>query len=622
MFYNVVSPGNVNRNDFQGEVGAFFSNFSGETVVITELGRWVLHGNNQSHTLSVYDLESDVLMGMVEVDCKGVNAGEFVWGRLSTPIEVSPNQVIALMSSERSGGDQWVNAYSSPRLPGGGEFIGKEDIGAFGSATRVEGGELTSTGGWGLTHGHVSFKYSSPVPGWTKEGNVYTTNGEYFQIRSAIEDSSSGDIIGIPEGRFFWDRGISINRPVTLQGAGIGETIIDIGKDATPGWTTTLISLTDGATLKGISFYDSPEAKNNLFSTGAAKDWRVTEVEYVQQGGQGGYFGFIQYSERGLIDNCVITGDAGNAELVFVRGPTNAWDVPNTLGSSNNVFIENCTWNGSGYVCDANSAARVVVRYNTINGGIKVDGHGVWSNGGPQLGVRHMEVYGNRWTKTDGAWPAIEMRGGTGMVFDNAADAENASNMAWFYLTEYGVFNNNGAFYPNFQTPADYPIRDQIGRGMYQTPGDWRTAVGQPMYVWNNLKGGSAWPLSYKVIKEEALNHYRSQTGDENASFGWEDVVRSDRDYFRQVHGGGFDGSSGVGVGTFSEMRAIVPTKVGVGFWVTDKGEWNETNGEMPDGELYRWNGSSWALHYVPYLYPHPGFGPRVPSDPSNLRFK
>ena len=79
------------------------------------------------------------------------------------------------------------------------------------------------------------------------------------------------------------------------------------------------------------------------------------------------------------------------------------------------------------------------------------------------------------------------------------------------------------------------------------------------------------------------------------------EFLLDDIDYFNEDES--FDGSSGVGVGTASEMAAITGTKQFVGFWVTDEGDWN-TDGT--DGRLYIWDGNSWEQYYEPYTYPHP----------------
>lgn len=456
--------------------------------------------------------------------------------------------------------------------------------------------------------------------GFTKSGTIYTTDGSRDDAGRAIEDANPGDTITIPEGTFGWGESssgiLSIFKSVNVVGAGIDKTIINILSTASSGTAGTIQFYLDGdESFSGVTINGPATGDHSPFSVSGYKapgTWRISNVKYVQQSGDGSYFVFANtQSNAGLIDHCVVTGGAGNSELIFLRGLPNSWDTDDSLGGAGNVFVENCTFNGSGYVCDANANARMVVRYCTITGGIKVDGHGVWSNSNPARGVRHMEIYGNHWTSTAEAWPAMEIRGGSGMIFNNVADLGPGVNGAWFYLTEYGVFNNNGNF-TQYQTPANYPIRDQIGRGKYATAGDFTTATSQPLYAWNNLKGGAQWPFSYKAIPQQAFDVYGS-------TFGWEDIVKADRDYFQWSSS--FDGTTGIGVGTAAQMHAITPVKTGVGYWVTDEGEWNSLN-PGPDGRLYVWNGSAWVLKYTPYTYPHPLVlpAPTPPAAPKNLR--
>ena len=120
-----------------------------------------------------------------------------------------------------------------------------------------------------------------------------------------------------------------------------------------------------------------------------------------------------------MIDNCRLTGRAGNAELIFGRGPSNAWQTNHTLGTADNIFVEDCTFNGAGYVNDANSNARMVVRYNTITGPNQVDGHGVASITPPRI-YRNIELYGTTYTTTALAWAANDLRGPTLLAVHNS----------------------------------------------------------------------------------------------------------------------------------------------------------------------------------------------------------
>ena len=168
-------------------------------------------------------------------------------------------------------------------------------------------------------------------------------------------------------------------------------------------------------------------------------------------------------------------------------------------------------------------------------------------------------------------------------------------------LKEYGCL----AAWPNFgniyQTPNDYPIKDQVGVGA-----DPQMGGSAPDYLWNNTKAGAAQVLNWHPIPEAAIAHYTNETGDAFATFTMADIIKPDRDFFNQTTNA-FDGSTGVGIGTKAQMLAITPTKANVGFWVTNEASWNTTLPSNTSGQLYAWNGSAWALKYTPLTYPHPG---------------
>jgi hypothetical protein len=292
-----------------------------------------------------------------------------------------------------------------------------------------------------------------------------------------------------------------------------------------------------------------------------------------------------------------------------------------------------------------------VVRYCTVTGTTKIDGHGLASNTPPR-GVRQMEVYGNRWTAVSNFWQAIEIRGGTGMVFDNTA--AGTATGAWFYLTDYGYLGVWANFNSTYQTPGNYPIKDQIGVGM-----DPKASGSEPYYVWNNVQSGAPWVRSIKTPAAGAITLHGS-------IFTERDMVQANRDFFASSGFDGtytFDGTQGMGRGTKAEMQAIVPTKNKVGFWVTDEGTWNRTfvgvqsapaievgdvceivevgdtdftaigagsntagvtfkasgpgtgtgTVKPAQGRLYTWNGAAWVLKYEPFPYPHPM---RLPGTP------
>ncbi|MFT3781201.1 MAG: hypothetical protein QM790_04230 [Nibricoccus sp.] len=376
---------------------------------------------------------------------------------------------------------------------------------------------------------------------------------------------------------------LNVNKAVTLAGAGQDVTTIDISPSA-GSWGTGVISISAAATIKSFTIRTPTSGGSGTAFSASANGFRITDIKFLGRTTTiNGYF--VYAGSYGLVDNCSITGGSGENELIFLRGPSDSWQTDSTMGSANNFFIEDCTFGGQGYVNDCNSNSRCVVRFCTITGAMKVDGHGKYSNTPPR-GVRHMEVYHNTWTG-DGNWAAMELRGGTGRVFNNRAPNTSA---IWLILNEYYVVNGG-------LTAANYPIADQIGVGK-----DPKVGASEPYYLWGNRRNSVAWPVS--------LSYGTSMAG----------VIDADRDYYNEVSP--FTGSSGVGIGTTAQMNAITPSKTNVAFWVIDQGNWNlNTNGT--DGVLYVWNGSAWVLNYTPYTYPHPlrngSVDTTAPTVPINL---
>lgn len=351
---------------------------------------------------------------------------------------------------------------------------------------------------------------------FSKDGIIYTTDGSMSDVNAAIADANTGDTVNIPFGNYNWGTSgsyISVNKAIVLKGAGQNETIVTLS-DTGGTWDSAVIRISAAAIVRDMTINGSNVHGTTAFSTSSNSGWRITNITYNGGSYTGGYWFIYIGSSYGLIDHNTISGGAGNAELIFIRGPANSWQTPASFGTNDNVFIENNTFNGQGYVCDANANSRVVIRYNTITGKQKIDGHGKASNTPPR-GVREMEIYNNLWTNTGSYWDVIELRGGTGRVFNNVVQNNIDS---WFVLTEEGCTDSVWQNFDGCQCPSDYPIDDQIGIGM-----DPKVGGSDPMYLWNNTKAGSPWTLTWK-----STSICTSTCG----SFSVSDVIQQGRDYF------------------------------------------------------------------------------------------
>jgi hypothetical protein len=105
-------PSTSLRSDYSGLVG--FCATATRDLTITKLGRWVVSGNSQTHTVYVYSGDyvggvnsSTTVLGSVTVNTSGATVGEVLEVVLSSPISVASGATITVVSEETSGGDQW-----------------------------------------------------------------------------------------------------------------------------------------------------------------------------------------------------------------------------------------------------------------------------------------------------------------------------------------------------------------------------------------------------------------------------------------------------------------------------------------------------------------------------------
>jgi len=465
----------------------------------------------------------------------------------------------------------------------------------------------------GFAFSMVLLAFAQTASAWTQTGTVFTTDGSQADVQSALYAATNGCTVNIPAGAFLWGTNstqLVLSNNVILSGAGTNNTLITLADNA-PSSTTGVINLKSACVVSNFTILVPSSSSGTAFEAYNANGWRINNIFYTN-GTTTPYFAYAE-SAFGLIDHCNITGGGGTAELIFMRGYTNSWQTPDAMGTSNAVYIENCYFNGQGYVCDANANARAVIRFCTITGPIKTDGHGKASNTPPR-GVRTLEVYDNHWTSPASSWTAMDFRGGSGICFSNRCDTRAGISVfePCLYLHEYGCENLWPNFTNTYQTPINYPVDDQIGVGE-----DPKAAASDPFYLWDNYASNYLWQVQFEPsdIAAGAIALYTNQTGNVNATFTMTNLILANRDYYIDSTNT-FNGSSGVGTGTYAQMTAITPTKTGVGFWVIDQGNWNTTAPTNSSGELYVWNGGAWVLKYAPYTYPYPYANPNPPPAP------
>ena len=442
------------------------------------------------------------------------------------------------------------------------------------------------------------------ITGVGHAATIDATSCSHPDVGAAVNSAQSGDTVVVPAGECSWGSTLNISKDITLQGAGVGNTTIN----STGG---TLISLgLSNARITGFTFDHTSGGTVILIAPGG-ESFRIDHNEFTTSIGTKRDVIMIRGTQDdhpyGLIDNndfynsrVVVYGDAGYDEYI-------QWTDDRNFGSAQFIYIEDNTFEldggAQGNVIDGNAGNKMVMRFNTITNS-RIEQHSVQ---GDLRGTKAFEMYGN--TITSGAtvaWAGIYPRGGTGFIFNNTLSGSWNSPIYFDNVRSqrdvggyFGACDGNSAVDGN-DNATGWPCRDQIGRG----------------------KDLSAWPNSAPYPDQECTPTYmwdNSHTVVVNGSS--QDHIQKDRDYYEEV--ASFDGTSGVGVGTYAQMVAITSCTKGVGFWATDMGEWNSKN-PGKDGQLYVCNDSNtWVLYYTPYTYPHP-LRNTVLSDslqaPENLR--
>jgi hypothetical protein len=415
-------------------------------------------------------------------------------------------------------------------------------------------------------------------------------------ITSAITASATGDTVTVPSGTCNWTGSVRIpnNKKLTLQGSGVGVTIISRGS----GTSYSLALGLSGSRITGFTFNNVPVFYNgsgfridhNYFN-GFSSEIRADEgidIAYTLP--------------QGVIDNNTFLDSGVIAFGGAVLNHTD-WTLPLNLGKGDGaIYVEDNVFNretSTTINCiDANYGGAYVFRYNTVNG-LYYEAHSVQ---GGNRATKRWEVYGNLQRPIPGLanFYASRFRGGTGVKFFNRIEGNwnnwyiGLDNVRSYTSREpFGICDGSHVGVDGNEDATGYPCRDQIGRGPDATL--WNGTNGtytqplEPAYFFANI--GDSGSVSVDVINSSS------------------DHIKPNRDYYAQ--GASFTGATGVGCGTLVARPATCTT--GVAYWATDQSCTDMTgmvgvNPSTPiSGSLYKCTATdTWTESYTPLVYPHP----------------
>lgn len=361
------------------------------------------------------------------------------------------------------------------------------------------------------------------VAGDAQAGTVNAANCTRTAVSNAVAAANNGDTVVIPAcpGGISWTTKLVITKGITLQGQGIGVTVLidNVPKgNASCGNAEPMLEFDvnapnnfrlTGLTIRG-GVADIGCNPGHLGLGGTSKAFRVDHVRFENQQTSAIRTGGDLW---GVIDHCQFQGD--NKQGVIIDHENwggrsygdGSWDDLSYFGTEKAIYIEDCTFIdpspvGSGAM-DMFSGGRVVFRYNTGVG--FMGGHGTESSG-RRRGMRTYEIYNNTFTApAGGAFTAIFLRGGTGVIHNNTflgayTDIVQAANFRDDdTFSPWGQCNGSSSFDQNQGGQSGYACLDQVGRGTGNlisgdtpTPVAWPQQALEPLYVWNNTLNGSS----------------------------------------------------------------------------------------------------------------------------------
>lgn len=371
------------------------------------------------------------------------------------------------------------------------------------------------------------------------------SNCSQSDVNNAINSASAGDTIVCPAGSWSWSS-VDITKNITLQGAGIGSTIISITSAAgleSPSSYRGAFRVT-GFTFRstGNYYYESGMFRvvgGTNMSPGAVKSgWRIDHNQFEIYSNQDSYDGgtglTIQGHVGGLIDHNRFVNypgqETGSNYIhvgVAVLGTAQSagqdcYDWQN-LGSqmqtnpdSRAVFIEDNYFEeaktGTSHGNHAFYQQRggfVVFRHNEVHN-MNVDSHGYEAH----HGGREWDINNNKWYGTQ--YNMMHMRGGSGVIYGNERVSGNfnrgvqldeprcGSSQSGNVTSYYAGYGNVDAR-SNCLNTEGAPCAEGIGRG--QQNGS------QPLYIWGNDNMPNLANEDSSCIKENRDYYLTSKPG-------------------------------------------------------------------------------------------------------------
>jgi hypothetical protein len=285
---------------------------------------------------------------------------------------------------------------------------------------------------------------------------------------------------------------LSINKAVSLQGAGMGKTNINLtGENSITKQANGVIR------ISGFSFSKTGGGNSSKGFT-ISGSWKNAQPVIIQNNAftisNTGLF-VVTVAGGVIVSHNSFTGgwDDSFLQLKDSADTGGSWKTADTLGSKDsagtlNIYVEDNTfYGGTNQGLDADDSSRIVYRHNTLTDS-SFNTHGMDTS---PVGVRQFEVYNNSFYNTGADsgdssqlanqnW-AIWIRGATGVIFNNYSD--NLAGSVWGNKDELhlSIRGAEDARPQGSCGQVSYPVPRQLGQNY-----NGSSYFTDPIYIWGN----------------------------------------------------------------------------------------------------------------------------------------
>lgn len=328
-------------------------------------------------------------------------------------------------------------------------------------------------------------------------------------VNTAIAAAREGDTVIVPAGTATWGT-LTLNKHITLQGAGVGKTIIT---DSGSGSKLLLVTAANGsqnAPLLRITgfefkggggpsprcvFIGSSTASQNPLVLGCSSRFRLDHCKFDHLTSNIAQFKNL----LGVVDHCVFITRGPNIQVMHTNwtppGQTRvadnahgSWADDPYWGSNKFLFIEDCEFTNDGggvpaYGINPYEGARLTIRYNTFHDYTSWDAHG--SEGRQPRGTKQIDAYKNKILFNRQAHVG-QIRSGTWLIHDNTfTNCKNLSAQIYrlFRNQSWGPANGQNKWDNNSDTA---PVASGT---VASKSGDTITASGSPGWTARKFDG-------------------------------------------------------------------------------------------------------------------------------------